>query len=161
MQSHGVCLQPLNPQCFCNSEYAGDRCERCAAGLGDGDGDAATPCEPCAAGRAPKRITYNGVAWGAPTGELDPETGAPVLAEIPVLLERVVCADGDGGGERAEEDAAGGGSCEDDDVAVAAHEMAAAYGVTSCASAAAIGGCALLPGLGVFCPTTCRVAGCE
>ena len=32
MQGHGVCLQPLNPQCFCNSEYAGDRCERCAAG---------------------------------------------------------------------------------------------------------------------------------
>ena len=29
---HGVCLQPLSPQCFCNQEYAGDRCERCAAG---------------------------------------------------------------------------------------------------------------------------------
>jgi hypothetical protein len=29
---HGVCLQPLKPQCFCNSGYAGERCQQCAAG---------------------------------------------------------------------------------------------------------------------------------
>jgi hypothetical protein len=29
---HGVCLEPLNPQCFCNQQYTGLRCERCSAG---------------------------------------------------------------------------------------------------------------------------------
>ena len=25
-------MQPLNPQCFCNQQYTGLRCERCSAG---------------------------------------------------------------------------------------------------------------------------------
>lgn len=29
---HGVCLEPLSPQCFCNQQYTGLRCERCSAG---------------------------------------------------------------------------------------------------------------------------------
>jgi len=28
----GMCLTPLSPQCFCNTGYAGHRCESCAAG---------------------------------------------------------------------------------------------------------------------------------
>lgn len=30
---HGVCIKPLNPQCFCNTGYEGDRCEKCAQGF--------------------------------------------------------------------------------------------------------------------------------
>ena len=29
---HGVCLAPLKPQCYCDGPYAGQFCERCAAG---------------------------------------------------------------------------------------------------------------------------------